>query len=65
MNRPIADMLQHRTLLKVLLNPILRTFGWSIVCYIDVVTDKFLGYGIKPYPKYCKLISEEVPDTTA
>jgi hypothetical protein len=57
-------MTQYRTLLKILLNPILRKFGWCIVSCIDD-TDKFLGYGFKPYPECCSLISEEVQNTTA
>lgn len=47
-------MKQHRVWFKVILNPILRKFGWSIVSVFD--NDKLLGYKIRKYPEYCKVI---------
>ena len=49
-------IITHRTLLKILLNPILRKIGYSIVSYIE--KDKFIKYQIREYPKYCKVIKE-------
>ena len=46
----------HRTLLKIILNPILRKLGWSIVSvFID---DTFVRYELRSYPQYCKVIKE-------
>ena len=44
---------QHRTLIKILLNPILRKIGWSIVSVFD--GEKFQGYKLKPYPEFCQV----------
>ena len=44
---------QHKPILKVLFNPILRIFGFSIVSKFEGL--KFKGYTIKKYPKYCKI----------
>jgi len=48
---------RHRTLLKVIFNPILRKFGCSIVSCME--GDKFIEYQVRPYPKYCKVIKDE------
>ena len=50
-----GNVLFHRTILKIVMNPILRKFGCSIV---SKISDKgeFMGYQVKPYPKYCKVI---------
>jgi glycosyltransferase involved in cell wall biosynthesis len=45
----------HKTMLKIILNPILRKFGCSIVSYMDD-NDRFIRYGIRSYPKNCKVI---------
>jgi len=45
-------MERHWTLLKAILNPILRKFGWSIVSIFDE-NEKFIKYQIREYPKYC------------
>lgn len=47
-------MTKHRTILKIILNPILRIFGWSIVSKME--DNKFLGYDIRRYPKNCKVV---------
>lgn len=49
-----GNVLRHRTLLKIIFNPILRKFGWSIVSVFK--NNKFIGYQIREYPKYCKVI---------
>jgi hypothetical protein len=46
--------MKHRTWFKVILNPILRMFGWSIVSCFE--NDKLVKYKIKPYPEYCSII---------
>jgi hypothetical protein len=46
----------HRTKLKVLLNPILRIFGWSIVSVMQ--DDTFIRYEIRKYPENCKVIED-------
>lgn len=51
-----GKVLVHRTRLKVIINPILRKFGWSIVSVIDDEKEEFVKYWIMPYPKYCKVI---------
>jgi hypothetical protein len=48
--------LPHRTKIKVLLNPILRKIGFSIVSVFD--DENFIGYQIRKYPKYCKIIDD-------
>lgn len=47
-------MENHKTLLKIILNPILRKIGFSIISVFD--NNKFIKYQIKKYPKYCKII---------
>jgi len=49
-----GEVVMHRTMLKIILNPILRKLGCSIVSHIE--NDKFIKYEIRPYPKYCKVI---------
>lgn len=44
----------HRTLLKIILNPILRKMGWSIVSVFN--NDTFIRYELRKYPQYCKII---------
>ena len=50
-----GEVIMHRTILKILLNPILRKFGCSIVSHIND-NGEFIKYEIRPYPKYCKVI---------
>ena len=47
-------MKQHRVWFKIILNPILRKFGWSIVSVFD--NNKLRGYQLKKYPENCKII---------
>jgi hypothetical protein len=47
----------HRTLLKIILNPILRKFRCSIVSVVDE-NNKFIKYRLKSYPKHCKIINK-------
>jgi hypothetical protein len=47
----------HRTWLKIIVNPILRKLGWSIVSVFE--NEKFIKYKILPYPKYCPVINEK------
>lgn len=49
----------HRTWFKVLLNPILRKFGRSIVSVVDEKTQKVLAYELRKYPKHCKRINDD------
>ena len=49
-----GDVIMHRTILKIILNPILRRFGCSIVSHIE--NDKFIKYEIRSYPQNCKVI---------
>jgi hypothetical protein len=51
-------MKSHRTWFKVILNPFLRKFGWSIVSIID--DNKVIGYDIRKYPQHCKLIKSNL-----
>ena len=39
----------HRTRLKIILNPILRRFGWSIVSVMN--NDNFIKYQLRRYPE--------------
>ncbi len=49
-----GEIIKHRMLFKMILNPIFRKIGFSIVsCFED---DKFIKYQIREYPKYCKVI---------
>ena len=49
-----SEAIMHKTLLKIICNPILRKFGYSIVSHIE--NNKFIKYEIRLYPKYCKVI---------
>ena len=52
------EIIVHRTLLKIIFNPILRKFfKCSIVSCFDE-NNNFLKYQIKEYPKYCKVKNE-------
>lgn len=54
LNQLIKFMEPHRTKLKIILNPILRKIGFSIVsCFKD---GKFIKYQLKKYPMYCEVI---------
>lgn len=44
----------HRVWFKVILNPILRNFGCSIVSVFE--NNKFVGYRLREYPKYCGIV---------
>lgn len=46
-----GEVVIHRTLLKVLLNPLLTKFGWIIVSKFE--GDEFLGYEMRWYPENC------------
>ncbi len=50
-----GKVIMHRTILKILLNPILRKFGYSIVSHIND-NGEFIKYEIRSYPQYCKVI---------
>lgn len=45
---------QHRTKLKVFLNPVLRKIGFSIVSVFE--DGRFVRYQIRRYPKYCEVV---------
>ena len=47
-------MKPHRTWFKIILNPILRKFGYSIVSVFS--GDKLIGYQLRKYPENCKLL---------
>ena len=47
----------HRTWLKVILNPVLRLFGYSIVSMVGDDGD-FRGYAFRPYPKCCRKLDK-------
>ena len=47
-------MRQHRIWFKVLFNPILRRFGWSIVSVFD--NNILKGYQLRRYPENCKVV---------
>ena len=49
----------HRTRLKVILNPILRWFGWQIVSVIDTETDTFIRYEFRRYSPDVKVKQEK------
>ena len=49
-------MTQHRTLIKVIFNPILRIFGWSIVSVFNDDYTKFIKYEIRRYPEHCEIV---------
>ena len=46
----------HRTLIKIIFNPILRFLGFSIVSVFDDC-DNFVRYEIREYPRYCRIIN--------
>lgn len=48
-------MKTHRTLLKRLINPILRRLGYSIVSVISD-NNEFIRYELRPYPENCAKI---------
>ena len=47
----------HRTKLKIILNPILRKFGWSIVSVMN--NDIFIKYELRRYPENCPVIKKD------
>lgn len=49
-----GEVIMHRTILKMILNPVLRRFGCSIVSVIE--NDKFIQYEIRSYPQNCKVL---------
>ena len=49
-----GNVIMYRTILKIMLNPILRKFGYSIVSHIK--NDEFIRYEVRSYPKCCKII---------
>lgn len=44
----------HRVWFKVIFNPILRKFGYSIVSKFK--DDKLVGYSLKRYPENCQIV---------
>jgi len=50
-----GEVLRHRTLIKMLLNPIFRKLGFSIVSLFNE-NNEFLHYQIREYPKYCRVL---------
>lgn len=50
-----GEAIVHRTILKIVLNPILRKFGCSIVSHIKD-NSEFIKYEIRSYPQNCKVI---------
>lgn len=48
-----GTMTHHWTLLKALVNPILRRFGWVIVSCIDDETQQFVRYELRRYLENC------------
>lgn len=46
-------MNQHRVWFKIILNPILRIIGWSIVSIVE--KNKVIGYGVRKYPEHCSI----------
>lgn len=49
-----GEVIMHRIMLKIMLNPILRKFGYSIVSHIE--NDEFIRYEIRSYPQNCRVI---------
>jgi hypothetical protein len=43
----------HQKWFKVILNPLLRKFGWSIVSVFK--EDELLGYELRKYPEHCNI----------
>lgn len=43
--------------MKVILNPILRIFGWSIVSVMQ--DDTFIKYEVRKYPENCKVLNKK------
>ena len=52
----------HRTKLKVILNPIFRKLGFSIVSKFR--NEKFIGYQLRKYPQNCPVIVSTTEDAT-
>lgn len=52
----------HRTKLKVILNPICRKFGFSIVSKFR--NEKFIGYQLRKYPQNCPVIGSTTEGET-
>lgn len=53
-----GEIIMHRTVLKIIFNPILRKiFKCSIVSHFDE-NNNFVKYQIREYPKYCKVIED-------
>ena len=50
-----GEVIMHRTILKILFNPILRKLGYSIVSHINN-NGEFVKYEIRSYPQNCKVI---------
>jgi len=49
-----GEVLRHRTLIKMLINPIFRKIGYSIVsCFKD---NEFIEYQIREYPEHCRVL---------
>lgn len=46
----------HKKWFKILFNPMLRKFGYSIVSVFE--NDILLRYELKEYPKYCAVIKK-------
>ena len=46
----------HRVWFKVIFNPILRKFGYSIVSVFS--NEKLLGYQLRKYPENCEVIKK-------
>jgi len=44
-----GNLISHRTLLKIVFNPMLRKFGFHIVSMVDTDTGVFEGYRIRRY----------------
>ncbi len=51
-----GEVIMHRTMLKMIFNPILRKFGCSIVSHIDTRNNKFIRYEVRSYPQNCRVI---------
>lgn len=49
-------MKQHRVLFKVIFNPILRMFGWSIVSVFNADNKRFIRYELRKYPEHCEVV---------
>ena len=47
-------MKQHKAWFKIILNPILRILGWSIISVVE--NDIVIGYEVRKYPEHCNMI---------